>query len=69
MSTRPRRRVEAADEFLKSEFRSRLDALFPTDKRLATEELRKLKASLLGYGEVEPARCLFCADQRVTLLG
>jgi hypothetical protein len=28
-----------------------------------------LKADLLGYGEIDAARCLLCSDQRVTLLG
>jgi hypothetical protein len=32
-------------------------------------ELQRFKARLLGFGEVQPARCLFCTDQRVTMLG
>lgn len=32
-------------------------------------DMQRFKARLLGFGEVRPDRCLFCTDQRVTLLG
>ena len=52
-----------------------LDRIFPmsaTGRRQKMQERlqhSRFKARLLGFGEIEPARCLFCTDQRVTLLG
>lgn len=52
-----------------------IDRLFPitaTDRRQKMQERlqhSRFKARLLGFGEIQPERCLFCTDQRVTLLG
>ncbi|MBX9790022.1 MAG: S8 family peptidase [Pirellulales bacterium] len=32
-------------------------------------DMQRFKARLLGFGEVNPERCWFCTDQRVTMLG
>jgi len=39
------------------------------DRLRATLELKRLKSRFLGFGEVDPQRCQFCTDQRVTLIG
>lgn len=39
------------------------------DARRAWREMDRLKARLLGYGEVVPERSMFCTDERVTALG
>ncbi len=61
-----------ADAFIEKTFRPILEDRYRKDtagRRHVTDELRRLKADLLGYGEIDAARCLFCSDQRVTLLG
>lgn len=61
-----------AGETIETVFRELVEARYPTDaagKRLATEELRRLKADLLGYGEVDPSRCIFATDERVSMIG
>jgi hypothetical protein len=39
------------------------------DPQRAWREMDRLKSRFLGYGEVVPARALFCTDERVTALG
>lgn len=38
----------------------------PTDN---ANERRRIKSRFLGFGEVDLNRCLFCTDQRVTIIG
>lgn len=59
----------AASEQLERVFEESIRRAHGTDRLRATLELKRLKSRFLGFGEVDPQRCQFCTDQRVTLVG
>jgi hypothetical protein len=56
----------AAGEAIERIFAAEIVAL---DRNRQWQERNRLKARFLGFGEVDPDRCLFCTDQRATVLG
>jgi hypothetical protein len=59
----------AAAERLEQVFEETIRQAYGADRRRATLELKRLKSRFLGFGEVDPQRCQFCTEQRVTMVG
>jgi hypothetical protein len=58
-----------APAIIESVFHDAVLAANGGDARRAAHEMMRLKTRFLGYGEVQPERCIVSTDERVTLVG